>query len=120
MQKTLISLSSAILDRLNEITNKRKRSCYVDSVIERHLREIEQALLVLSISGLSKADILSAIKDVRLSSLPVMGSRSRAMARQLPDINPLVDGDESVAYAISIIAEEYPQNKKLREKLNEK
>lgn len=112
-----MSFSDANFIRLKETADTNKKSEYVDSVLSRHWREIDKALTILSISGLTNEEIVDAITSVKLSALPVVGRQGRALARQLPGIGPLQDGDESVAYAIGLLAEEYIYSPALRQRL---
>lgn len=118
MKKTLVSFSDRVFSQLDERVKSGKRSEYINNVIDRHWRAIDTAITVLRISGLSNRQIKEAT-DVNLSSLPVVGQRAKAMARQLPDVGALADGNEAVAFAISLIAEELRLgNIALEERLN--
>lgn len=119
MKKLLITLPDRIGIELDERIKSGKRSEYINIVLDSRWRELDTALTILSFSGISHDQILEAEVSVKLSSLPVIGRRSKALAIQLPNIQALQDGDESVAYALSVVIEELQrENRRLREILN--
>jgi len=120
MKKSLITFSNHVYQWLLETTKQGKKSLYVDGLVARRWKDLETALTVISISGLDVSAVLAAL-DIDFDSLPVVGARSRVMARLLPEMGHILDGDESLAYAVSLLCEEIQSgNIGLLKKIEEK
>jgi len=120
MKKSLITFSNHVYAWLKDATKTGKKSIYVDGLVARRWQDIDTALAVISISGLDISAVLAAL-DIDFETLPVVGARSRVMARLLPDIGHILDGDESLAYALSLLCQEIQSgNVGLLKKIEEK
>lgn len=120
MKKSLITFSNHVYAWLKDATKTGKKSIYIDGLIVRRCKEIEKSLSVIDLAGIETSAIISAL-DINLKTLPTIGARSTVMARRLPQIAHTLDGNEALAYAISVICEEIQSgNIGLLKKIEEK